>query len=76
MAKRVREQETETQQNTPNQGRPTRATVVAAATLANMFKIATFVQQIMTEQNGTVSKEENIVSISKVVPKLMNGNGH
>jgi hypothetical protein len=41
-----------------------------------MFKVAVIVQQIMTELNGAVSEENNIVAITKIVINLMKQNGH
>jgi hypothetical protein len=41
-----------------------------------VFRVATVVQQIMTELNDTVSEEDKIVAITKVVLKIMNNNGH
>jgi hypothetical protein len=35
-----------------------------------MFKVATVVQQIMTELNGAVSEEDKIVAITKIVLNL------
>jgi hypothetical protein len=46
------------------------------STLDSVFRIATAVQQIMTEFNCAVSEEEKIVTINKIVIKLMNINGH
>jgi hypothetical protein len=39
-----------------------------------MFKVATAVQQTMTELNGFMSEENKIVSITKIVLKLMDQN--
>jgi hypothetical protein len=44
--------------------------------LSDMFKVATLVQQIMTELNGAVSEEDKIVVINKLVLKLMKHDGH
>jgi hypothetical protein len=41
-----------------------------------MFKVATGVQQIMTELNGAVSEEDKIVAITKIVLNIMKQNGH
>jgi hypothetical protein len=41
-----------------------------------MFKVATVVQQIMTELNGAVFEESKIVAITKIVLNLMKQNGH
>jgi hypothetical protein len=41
-----------------------------------MLSVATAVQQIMTEFNGAVSKEDKIVTITKIVLNLMNEDGH
>jgi hypothetical protein len=40
-----------------------------------MFKVATVVQQIMTELNGAVSEEGKIVAITKIVLNLMKRDG-
>jgi hypothetical protein len=44
--------------------------------LDDMFKVATIVQQIMTELNGAVSEEGTIVAITKIVLNLMKRDGH
>jgi hypothetical protein len=44
--------------------------------LDNMLRVATVVQQIMTEFNGAVSEEDKIVAITKIVLNLMKQNGH
>jgi hypothetical protein len=41
-----------------------------------MLRVATVVQQIMTEFNGAVSEEDKIVVITKIVLNLMKQNGH
>jgi uncharacterized tellurite resistance protein B-like protein len=41
-----------------------------------MFKVATLVQQIMTELSGAVSEEDKIVAITKIVLKIMKHDGH
>jgi hypothetical protein len=41
-----------------------------------MFKVATIVQQIMTELNGAVTEEKKIVAITKIILNLMKQNGH
>jgi hypothetical protein len=41
-----------------------------------MLRVVTAVQQIMTEFNGTVWEEDNIVAITKIVLNLMKQNGH
>jgi hypothetical protein len=40
-----------------------------------MFRVATAVQQIMTELNGAVSEEDKIVDINKIVLHLMKQDG-
>jgi hypothetical protein len=40
-----------------------------------MFKVATLVQQIMTELNGAVSEEDKIVAITEIVLKFMKHDG-
>jgi hypothetical protein len=49
---------------------------VNSVSLDDMFKVATVVQQIMTELNSAVSEEEKIVAITKIVLNLMKHNGH
>jgi hypothetical protein len=44
--------------------------------LENIFKVATIVQQIMTELNRAVPEENKIVVITKIVLNLMKQNGH
>jgi hypothetical protein len=41
-----------------------------------MFKVATIVQQIMTELNGTVSEENKIVAITKIILNFMKQTDH
>jgi hypothetical protein len=41
-----------------------------------MLRIVTAVQQFMTEFNGTVSEEEKILAITKIVSNLMKQNDH
>jgi hypothetical protein len=41
-----------------------------------MFRIATVVQLFMAEFNGSVSEEEKIVAITKIVLNLMKQNDH
>jgi hypothetical protein len=48
---------------------------VNSASLNNMFRVTTVVQQIMTGLNEAVSEEKKIVAITKIVLKLMNSNG-
>jgi hypothetical protein len=40
-----------------------------------MFKVATVVQQIMTELSGAVSEEDKIAAITKIVLNLMKQDG-
>jgi hypothetical protein len=40
-----------------------------------MFKVATVVQQIMTELNWAVSEEDKIAPITKIVLNLMKQDG-
>jgi hypothetical protein len=42
------------------------------SSLDNMFKVATIVQQIMTGLNEAVSEEDKIITITKIVMKLIN----
>jgi hypothetical protein len=57
-------------------GQSVPATNVNSPPLANMFRVVTVVQQIMTEMNGLVSEEDKIVAITKIVLNLMKQNGH
>jgi hypothetical protein len=41
-----------------------------------MLRVVTAVQQIMTEFNGAVSEEDNIVAITKIVLNLMKQDDH
>jgi hypothetical protein len=41
-----------------------------------MLRAITVVQQIMTEFNGAVSKQDKILAITKTVLDLMEQNGH
>jgi hypothetical protein len=64
-----------TQPNSQKPGQLVQAPPVNSSSLDNMFKVATVVQQIMTELNGAVSEENKIVAITKTVLNLMNQNG-
>jgi hypothetical protein len=44
--------------------------------LDNMLRVVTAVQQIMTEFNGAVSQEDNIMVVTKIVLNFMNQTGH
>jgi len=57
-------------------GQSVQAPSVNSSSLDDMFKVATIVQQIMTELNGAVSEENKIVAITKIVLNLMKQNGH
>jgi hypothetical protein len=52
------------------------ASCVKSSSLDDMFRVASVVQQIMTQLNGAVSEEEKIVARTKIVLNLMNGDGH
>jgi hypothetical protein len=41
-----------------------------------MLRVITEAQEITTEFNGAVSKEDKIVAITKIVLNLMKQNGH
>jgi hypothetical protein len=56
-------------------GQSVQAAGVNSASLDNMFRVASVVQQIMTGLNNAVSEEQKIVAITKIVMKLMNSNG-
>jgi hypothetical protein len=58
------------------EGQSVRAPTVNSQTFDNMLRVVTVVQQIMTEFNGAVSKEDKIGAITKIVLNLMNQNGH
>jgi hypothetical protein len=57
-------------------GQSVQAPPVNSSSLDDMFKVAIIVQQIMTELNGAVSEENEIVAITKTVLNLMKQNGH
>jgi hypothetical protein len=64
------------QPHTQNTGQSVKAPTVNSSSLDDMFKVATVVQQIMTELNGAVSEEDKIVAITKIVLSLMKRDGH
>jgi hypothetical protein len=55
-----------TEHQQQNAGQPVQASNVSSVALDNKFRIATVVQQIMTEFSGAVSEEEKIVAITKI----------
>jgi hypothetical protein len=58
----------------PNQeatGQSVPAPNVNSLPLDNMLRVVTVVQQIITEFNGTVSEEQKLVAITKIVLDLM-----
>jgi hypothetical protein len=57
-------------------GQSVQAPLVNSQPIDNMLKIVTVVQQMMTEVSGAQSQEEQIVTITKIVLKLMIQNGH
>jgi hypothetical protein len=57
-------------------GQSVQTSNVNSTSLDDMFKVATVVQQIMTELNGAVSEEGKIVAITKIVLSLMKRDGH
>jgi hypothetical protein len=63
------------QRHHKHSGQSAQAPNVNSASLDNMFRVATAVQQIMTGLNDAVSEEEKILAITKIVLKLMNSNG-
>jgi hypothetical protein len=63
------------QQPTQQTGQSVQATSVKSSSLDDMFRVASAVQQIMTELNDAVSEEEKIVVITKIVLNLMKING-
>jgi hypothetical protein len=56
-------------------GQSPQAFNINSASLNNMFRVTTAVQQIMTELNGAMSEEGNIVAITKIVLNLMKKDG-
>jgi hypothetical protein len=60
----------------PNTGHSVRDPTVSSQPLDNMLRVVTEVQQIMTEFNGAMSGEDNIVVITKIVLNLMKEDGH
>jgi hydroxyethylthiazole kinase-like sugar kinase family protein len=63
------------QQQHKESGQSAQASNVSSASLNNMFRDASVVQQIMTGLNDAVSEEQKIVAITKTVMKLVNSNG-
>jgi hypothetical protein len=57
-------------------GQSVQTSNVNSTSLDDMFKVATVVQQIMTELNGAVLEEGKIVVITKIVLSLMKCDGH
>jgi hypothetical protein len=57
-------------------GQSVQTSSVNSVSLDGMFKVATVVQQIMTELNGAVLEEGKIVAITKIVLNLMKRDGH
>jgi hypothetical protein len=56
-------------------GQSVQADNVNSASLNNMFRVASVVQQIMTGLNEAVSEEKKIVAITKIVLTIRNNNG-
>jgi hypothetical protein len=63
------------QQQQQNAGQSAQASNGNSASLDNMFRVASVVQQIMTGLNDAMSEEQKIVAITKIAMKLMNSNG-
>jgi hypothetical protein len=63
---------------TPQQptGQSAQTSNVNSLPLDNMLRAITVVQQIMTELSGAVSKQDQIMAITKIVLNLMEQNGH
>jgi hypothetical protein len=59
-----------------NKGQSVQASPNTIEPMDNMLKVISVVQQIMTELGGAVSEEARIVAITKIVFKLMRGNGN
>jgi hypothetical protein len=59
-----------------NAGQSVRARTVNSQPLDNMLRVVPVVQQIMSEFNGSVSEEDKIVAITKIVLNLMKQDGH
>jgi hypothetical protein len=74
-AEPMRGQPSAAQQDKPA-GQSVRTPNVNSTCLDDMVKVATVVQQIMTELNGAVSEEEKIVAITKNGLSLMKRDGH
>jgi hypothetical protein len=56
-------------------GQSAQALNVNSASLNNMFRVATAVQQIMAELSGAVSEEDKIAAIARIVLNLMKQDG-
>jgi hypothetical protein len=52
-------------------GQSVQAPSVSNSSLDDMFKVANVVQQIMTQLNGALTEEDQIVAITIIVLKLM-----
>jgi len=73
----MNEQEAVRQQPAQQQGQSGLAPSTGHFSVYGVFRVATAVQQSMTELNGAVSsKEEKIVVITKIVIKLINLTDH
>jgi hypothetical protein len=66
--------DTEIRNASPSSGQSIQANTINNS-LIDMFKVATIVQQIMTELNGAVTEEQKIAAITKIVLNLMKENG-
>jgi hypothetical protein len=73
---RPEKQSVQTPAPQPKTGQSVKTPHVNSQTLGNMLRVATVVQQIMTEFNGAVSEEDKIVAITKIVLNLVKQNGH
>jgi hypothetical protein len=63
------------QQATTKEGQSVQASTVNTASVNNLLTVATVVQQNMTGFNDDASEEGKIVTITKIVLKLLNRNG-
>jgi hypothetical protein len=65
-----------TEHHYQNAGQSVQASNLSSVSLDIMFRVATVVQQTLTEFNGVVSEEAKIVAITTIFLNLMKQNGH
>jgi hypothetical protein len=68
--------ETDVHNTSLSSGQSVQANNVISSSLNGMFKVASILQQIITEPNGAVTKEHNIVAITRRVLNLIKENCH